>query len=66
MDEAVLDKSPILDDALSFGLEKLDLLDQVCVILVKLSISVDVSEESPVIEVVDGVLEEGIAGAVSP
>ena len=66
VDEAVLDKSSVLDDALSFCLEEFQLLDQVCVILVELSVSVDVCEESPVIEVVDGVLENRIAGAVAP
>ena len=66
MDEVVLDKSSVFDDALSFSLEKLQLLDQVCIILVELSVSVDVSEESPIIKVVDGVLEDGIGGAVAP
>ena len=66
VDEPVLDKSSVLDDALSFGLEKLQLLDQVCVILVKLSVPVDVCEESPVIKVIDGVLEDSIGGVVAP
>ena len=66
MDEVVLDKSPVLDDALLLCLEKLQLLDQVCIILVELLVSVDVGEESPVIEVVDGVLEDGIGGAIAP
>ena len=66
MDEAVLDESLVLDDALSFGLEEFQLLDQVCVILVELSVSVDVREESPVIEVVDGILEDGVGGLVAP
>ena len=66
VDEAVLDKSLVLDDALSLYLEELDLLDQIHVVLVELSISMDVSKESPVIEVVDGILENGIAGAVTP
>ena len=57
MDEAVLNESSVLDDTLSFGLEELQLLDQVCIILVELSVSVDVGEESPVIEVVDSILE---------
>ena len=66
MDEAVLNKGSVLDDALSFGLEELDLLDQVRVILVELPVSVDVGEESPVVEVVDGILEDGIAGVIAP
>ena len=66
MDEAVLDESLVLDDTLSFCLKKLQLLDQVCIVLVELSISVDVGKESPVIEVVDSVLENGIGGSVAP
>ena len=66
MDKAVLDKSSVLDDTLLFGLEKLDLMDQVCIILVELSVLVDIGEESPVVEVVDGILEDAIAGAVAP
>ena len=66
VDEVVLNESSVLDDALSFGLEELDLLDQVQVILVELSISVDIGEESPVVEVVDSILEDGIAGTIAP
>ena len=66
VDEAVLDESPVLDDALSFGLEEFDLLDQISIILVELSVSVDVREEPPVIEVIDGVLEYGVGGSVAP
>ena len=66
VDKAVLDNSAVLDDALSFCLEELQLLDQVCIVLVKLLISVDVGEEPPVIEVIDGILENGISGAVAP
>ena len=66
VDESVLDKSLVLDNTLSFSLEEFQLLDQVRVILVKLSVSVDVCEEPPVIEVVDGILKDSIAGAVAP
>ena len=66
MDEAVLNNSSVLDDAFSFHFKKLQLLDQVCVILVELSVSVDVGKESPVIEVVDGILKNGIGGAITP
>ena len=66
VDEAVLNKSSVLDDALSLCLEKLKLLDQVRVILVELSVSVDIRKESPVIEVVDGVLEDSVGGTVAP
>ena len=66
MDEAVLDESLVLDNTLSFCLEEFQLLDQVCVILVELSVSVDVGEEPPVIEVVDSILENSVGGAVTP
>ena len=66
VDKAVLNKSSVLDDALSFCLEEFQLLDQVGIILVELSVSVDVGKESPVIEVVDGILENGVRGAVTP
>ena len=66
MDKVVLDKSLVFDDALLFCFEELQLLDQVCIVLVKLTISVDIGEESPVIEVIDGILENGIAGMVAP
>ena len=66
VDEAVLDKSLVLDDTLSLCLEKLQLLDQVRIVLVELLILVDIGEESPVVEVIDSVLENGIGGAVTP
>ena len=56
----------VFDNTFSLRFEKLQLLDQVRIVLVKLSISVDIGKESPVIEVVDSVLENGIGGAVAP
>ena len=66
VDEAVLDESSVLDDALSFGLKEFQLLDQIRIILVELSVSVDVREESPVIEVIDSVLEDRVGSSVAP
>ena len=66
MDKTVLDKSTVLDDTLSLCLEELQLLDEVHVVLVELAISVDVSEESPVVEVIDGILKNGIGGSIAP
>ena len=66
MDEAVLNKSSVLDDAFSLHLEELQLLDQIGVVLVELAISVDVGEESPVIKVIDCILKDGIGGVVAP
>ena len=66
MDEAVFNNSSVFDNTFSFRFEKLQLLDQVHIILVELSVSVDVGEESPVIKVVDGILENSVGGAVAP
>ena len=56
----------VLDDALSLHLKEVQLLDEVCIILVELLISVDICEESPIIEVIDGILKDGIGGLVTP
>ena len=66
MDKAVFDNSLVFDNAFSFRFEKLQLLDQVCIILVELLVSVDIGEESPVVEVIDSILENGVGGAVTP
>ena len=66
MDESVFNKGSVSDDTLLLRFKELQLLDQVCVVLVELLISMDVGEESPVIEVVDSILENGISGAVAP
>ena len=65
-DEVLFDKSTALDDALPFCFQEVQLLDDVGVLLVILTISVDIGKESPVIEVVDGILEDGICGLVAP
>ena len=65
-DEALFDKSMVLDDTLSLHLKEVQLLDEVRIILVELAISVDVREESPVIEVIDGILKNGISGSITP
>ena len=65
-DKVLLDESAVFDDALSLHFKEVQLLDKVRIVLVELSISVDISKESPVIEVVDGILENGISGSVTP
>ena len=65
-DEALLNKSMVLDNTLSLCLKEVQLLEEVCIILVKLSVLVDIHEESPVIEVVDCILENGIGCPVAP
>ena len=62
----LLNDGAVLDDALLLCLEEVQLLDKVHIVLVKLLISVDVGKESPVIEVIDGILENGIGGLVAP
>ena len=62
----LLNKSMVLDDALLLRFEEVQLLDEVHIVLVKLPILVDIGEESPVIKVVDSVLENGIGGSVTP
>ena len=65
-DEALLNEGTVLDDALLLHIKEVQFLDKLCVILVELSVLVNVSKESPVIEVIDGVLENGIGGLVTP
>ena len=60
MDKTVFNKSTVFDDALSLCLKELQLLDEVRIVLVKLAISVDVGKESPVVEVIDGILKNGM------
>ena len=66
MDEMVLDDGTVLDSTLSLCLKELQLLDQVGIVLVELTILVDISEESPVVEVVDSILKNGVGGPVAP
>ena len=65
-DEALFDEGAILDDALLLCLKEVQLLDKVHVVLIELLIPVNVCKESPVVEVIDSVLENGIAGPVAP
>ena len=62
----LLNEGAILDDALLLCLKEVQLLDEVCIVLVKLSIPVDIREESPVIEIVDGIFKDGIGGSIAP
>ena len=65
-DEALLNEGTVLDDALLLRLKEVQLLDEVHVILVELSVPVDIREESPVVEVIDSILENGIGGLITP
>ena len=62
----LLNKGMVLDDALLLRLEEVQFLDEVCIVLVELLVSVDIHKESPVIEFVDGILENGVTGSVAP
>ena len=48
------------------GCHKLHLLHEICALLVILVVAVDICEESPVIEVIDCIFEEGICCSVAP
>ena len=65
-DKVLLDEGTVFDNTLSLCLKEVQLLDEVHIILVKLLISVDISEESPVIEVIDSILKNGVGGLVAP
>ena len=62
----LLNKGMAFDDTLMLCFQEVQLLDNVGIFLVVLMILVDVGKESPVIEVIDGVLEDGIHGSVAP
>ena len=65
-DEAFLDDSTVFDGALSVGLQKLQLLDNVGIFLVILAVSMDISKESPVIEIIDSIFKDGICCMIAP
>ena len=65
-DKALFDKSAAFDNTLSLCLQEVQYLDDVGILLVILLVAVDIGEESPVVEVVDGVLKDGIGCPVAP
>ena len=65
-DEALLNEGMSLEGTLVICLQKLQLLGDVGALLVVLTVSVYVSEESPVIKVVNSVLEKGIHCSITP
>ena len=60
------DEGMAFDDALLLCLQEVQLLDDIDVFLVILPVSVDISKEPPVIEVIDGILEDGICCLIAP
>ena len=65
-DEVFLDEGVAFDDTLPLCLQEVQLLDDVGVLLVVLLVLVDIGKESPVVEVIDGILEDGVGGLVTP
>ena len=64
--EVLLDEGTILEGTLMICFQKLELLGNVGALLIVLPVLMHVGEESPVVKVVDGVLEEGICRSVAP
>ena len=65
-DKALFDEGVAFDDALLLHLQEVQLLDDVGILLVILSVSVDVGKEPPVIEVIDSILEDGVHCLIAP
>ena len=65
-DEAFFNEGMVLNNALLLRLEEVQLLDEVCIVLVELLVLVDICKESPVVEVIDSILEDGIGGSITP
>ena len=64
--EALLNKGTGFDSALLVCLQKLQLLGDVGTFLVILAVSVHIGKESPVVKVIDGILEDGVCCSVAP
>ena len=65
-DEVLLNEGAGFDGALLVCLQKLQLLGDVRAFLVVLVVLMHVGKESPVVEVVDSVLKDGICCSVTP
>ena len=65
-DEVLFNEGLALNDALSLCLQEVQLLDDIGVLLIILSVSVDVGKEPPVVEVIDGILKDGICHSITP
>ena len=64
--EALLDEGTILEGTLMICFQKLQFLGDIGALLVILAVLMHIGEESPVIKVIDGILEEGICCSVAP
>ena len=65
-DEALLNNGTVFDSTLLVSFQKFQLLDNVGIFLVILAVLMDVGKESPVIEVIDGILEDSIHCTITP
>ena len=65
-DEALLNEGMVFEGTLLVCLQKLQLLGDVRAFLVVLAVLVDIGEESPVVEVIVGILKDGICCSVAP
>ena len=65
-DKAFFNKGTAFDNALPLCLQEVQLLDNVGILLIVLSVLVDVGEEPPIVKVIDGILEDGICCPITP
>ena len=64
--EAFLNEGAILEGTLTICFQKLQFLGNVGTLLVVLAVSMHISEESPIIEVIDSIFEEGVCCSIAP
>ena len=64
-DKALFNEGAAFDNALAFGFQEVQLLDDIGIFLVVLAILVDVGEEPPVVKVIDGIFEDGVCCLVA-
>ena len=64
--ETLLNDGMVFDSTLSVRLQKLQLLDDVGVLLIELAGSMHICKESPVVKVIDSVFKDGICCPVAP
>ena len=65
-DEAFFTEGTSLVNTLTFCLQEFHLLHDIGKVLIILAVAVDIGEEAPVIEVIDGILKDGILGTIAP
>ena len=63
--EVLLNEGAVLEGTLTICFQKLQLLGNIRALLVVLAVSMHIGKESPVFEVIDGVLKEGVCCSVA-